>query len=153
MTNFISIGCQSGGPNSGGIGEIKVRLYHAFSRHVTSTHCAAIDEYGLVLRVDGAFAKFGSEGIARLRLAKKSRYITADIQIPENVWMPKSECEIMLYLSDVVRRALVQCVLRLKKDKYNVSEVALFTEVDTAITDFLTVAGTGLTTQSSGTSV
>lgn len=48
MTDFITIGCQGGGPETGTVGRSKVRLYHAFSRHVTGTHCDAIDQYGLV---------------------------------------------------------------------------------------------------------
>ena len=95
--SIVSIGVQSGGPKDGDIGRIKVDLYKALKNSCTSTYCDAIDEYAPVIRVDGSIQKFGEEEITRLRFAKKQRYITADIQIPESVWEPKSKNNIRDY--------------------------------------------------------
>lgn len=86
MRTVISIGCEQGGPEGGFVAKLKVPLYQTLSRHVTSTHCSAVDSYALVLRVDGSLATYGEEGNACLRFAKARRYITVDIQIPEHVW-------------------------------------------------------------------
>ena len=78
------------------IGELKAPLYHALVRNLTSSHCAAVDEYAVVLRVDASLDRFGPEGLARLRFAKASRYITVDFQIPEVAWrgkaVPRESC-------------------------------------------------------------
>jgi hypothetical protein len=97
--DIVSIGAQSRGPKDGGIGVIKVDLYKALRDSCTSTYCEAIDEYAPILRIDRSFQKFGDEDITRLKFAKKQRYISADIQIPESVWQPKSKNQIRDYLS------------------------------------------------------
>lgn len=136
MKDIISIGGQAGGPKDGGIKSIKVDLYKSLKKYCKSTYCNEVDQYAPVLRVDGEFAKFGPEAITHLRFAKKKRYITVDIQIPENVWQPKSKNEIKLYLSDKLQEAIKICVRRLQKDNLEVNETQLFSEIDFAISEF-----------------
>lgn len=132
----ISIGAQTG-PRDGGIAELKVQLCRALAKRVTSTHCPAIDEYAIVLRVDSPLQKFGEEGLARLRLAKKKRYITVDVQIPEAVWVSLSRAEIKAYLARQVRAAVLACVSRLQNERFPVQERALAAEIDASIADYL----------------
>jgi hypothetical protein len=103
---------------------------------VTSTHCDAIDEYGLVLRVDGSIDTFGEEGISSIRFAKKQRYITLDIQIPESVWRPLEDAQLRRYLGTQVAAAIRTCVARLKKDGFDVDDARLMEEVDAAVRDY-----------------
>ncbi len=137
--DVISIGVQSGGPEAEYIGKIKVHLYQALRDSCNSTHCDDLDEYAPILRIDGAFAQFGDEGITRLRFAKKQRYITADIQIPESVWRPKDRNQIKDYLAQKVRECIQVFVQRLKKDNVTVDELTLFSEIDNGIAHFLSV--------------
>ena len=118
------------------VGRIKVLLYHALAKHVTSTHCDAIDEYGLVLRVDGSLDKFGPEDITKLRFAKKRRSITVDIQIPEACWKPLSDLELRIYLAARVEAAIKICVARLKREGHPVAEPELMSEVTAAIVEY-----------------
>lgn len=133
----ISLGCDAGGPEAAFIGSLKIPLARALAQHVTSSHCAEIGEYALVLRVDGSIAKFGSEGLARLRLSRAKRYITVDIQIPEPVWHTKTEQELKSYLARQVTAAISACSARLKKEKWAVSEQELLAQVQTATLDYL----------------
>ena len=135
----ISIGVQSGGPEDGDIGRIKVDLYKSFKNSCTSTHCDAIDEYAPVIRVDGSIQKFGEEKIARLRFAKKQRYITADIQVPESVWKPKTKNEIRDYIALKIRESIELFVTRLKKEKLEIDDVSLFREIDLGINEFMNI--------------
>jgi len=137
--SIISIGVQSGGPKDGDIGVIKLDLYKAFNENCKSTYCEAVDEYGPVIRVDGSIRKFGDEGITRLRFAKKQRSITADIQIPESVWQPKSRNEIRDYIASKIRESITIFVARIQKDKIEVDEVQLFRDVDAGIKQFLEI--------------
>ncbi|MCU7998855.1 hypothetical protein [Shewanella sp. SM95] len=136
MQSPISIGCECGGPEDGGISCLKVELFHTLEKHVTSTHCDSVDQYALVLRVDGEFAKYGLEGVHRVRFAKKSRYLTADIQIPESVWRLAREEDLRLYLGSSLRSAIEILVARLKKAGIAVVEISLYTEMNVAITEF-----------------
>lgn len=137
--SIISIGVQAGGPNDGGIGKIKVDLYKEFEKHCTSTFCESVNEYAPVIRVDGNITQFGEEEITRLRFAKKQKYITADIQVPESVWKPKSKNQIRDYIASKVRDSIVLFVERLKKDKLEINDLSLLGEVDKAIESFLRI--------------
>ena len=133
---IISIGVQSGGPEDGGLGDIKIDLWRLFVRHCCSSYCSAVDHYALALRIDGEFQKFGDEGIEQIRRGKRERYIGADIIVPEPVWRSRSRNELRDYLARQVRAALQSCVARLRKDKEAVDESRLFGEIDMAICEF-----------------
>lgn len=137
---FIGIGCESGGPEATEVGQLKVPLYKALETHVKSTHCSAIDQYAIVLRVDGSLATFGDEGLARLRFAKAQRYISIDVQITETAWRSRDAQQLKIYIANQVKAAIKACVARLRKDKHPVSEALLEAEVDAAITEYLGIA-------------
>jgi len=134
--SIISIGGQSGGSKDGGIKKIKVDLYKELGKTCLSTYCEAIEKYAPVLRVDGNIRQFGNEEITRLRFARKQRYITADIQIPESIWSSKTKNEIRDYIAQKVRESIVLFVARLKKEKFEVDEQALFRDIDAGIQNF-----------------
>ena len=143
MPSVISIGCQQGGPEPCLISDLKVPLYRSLAKHVTDTHCSAIDQYAVVLRVDGSLDKFGDQGLARLRFAKAKRYITIDIQIPEEVWQPMSAVQTKNYLAEQVRSAILCCVERLVKEKCLVNRALLHAQVDEGINEYLAIEGDG----------
>lgn len=143
MDSAISIGCEQGGPEGGFVAKLKVPLYQTLSRHVTSTHCSAIDSYALVLRVDGSLATYGVAGNARLRFAKARRYIKVDIHVPEHVWRPMTEAQTRSYLASAVKAALKACTERLCQERVAVNESALLREVDGAIADYLSSSNAG----------
>lgn len=134
----ISIGADCGGPEAIRVSEAKIPLFKAFSQYVTSTHCDGIDQYALVLRIDGTLDQFGPEGIFRLRLAKAKRYITVDIQIPQSLWEPMSDMQLRAYLAKQCAAAIRSCVSRLTKERMVVEEVALWQEVEHAIQAYIT---------------
>jgi hypothetical protein len=132
----ISIGAQSGGPENGGLSELKVALWRLFARHCRSTYCPAVGHYALVLRIGGSLDEFGDEGIERIRRSKRDRDICAEIIIPQAVWRGRSRNELRDYLARQVRAALQTCVARLQKDKEPVDEARRFGEIDAAISEF-----------------
>lgn len=137
MSSFITIGCECGGPEARIVGEQKVPLFQALSRTVSSTYCSAIDEYALILRVDGSLAKYGPEGVAFIRFAKSKRYITADIQVPEAAWKPLQPEELKEYLARQVLLALQACIARLTRDGHEVGTGALIAEVQHGVAEYL----------------
>ena len=137
----ISIGCEAGGPEARLPCELKVGLYQALAKHVTSSHCDVIDEYALVLRIDGSLVKYGPEGVHRIRLAKTRRQISADIHVPESAWQQAAHDNLKTYLANQVRTAIQMCVQRLKKDEIVVAEVKLFAQIDAAALDYTDQGG------------
>ena len=105
-------------------------------KHCQTKYCRAIDHFALVLRISGT-DDFGPEAIERIRRRRPARYITADIVIPVERWLGKTERQLKKYLAVQVRRALEECARRLKKDKEEVDEAALLADVDAAIAEFL----------------
>jgi hypothetical protein len=137
MSSYISIGCECGGPAAQIVGQRKVPLYQALSRAVSSTFCSAIDEYALVIRADGSLARYGAEGVAKLRFAKTKRYITVDLQIPESVWKPLTPSELDAYLANLVVRGLEACIARLEVDGHHVHKESLMAEVQRGVAEYL----------------
>ena len=134
---FISIGCDIGGPEAIEVMHLKVALYKTLEKHVTSTHCSAIDEYAIVLLVNGSIATFGEEGLTRLRFAKVRRYITIDVQITEAAWRSRSGIQLKEYIANQINAAIKACIARLQKDKHPVAENLLEAEVNAAIAEYL----------------
>ena len=139
--SYISIGCEAGGPEARLPCELKVGLYQTLMRHVSSSHCQAIDEFALILRIDGSLARYGHEGVGRVRLAQSRRYVSAEIQVPESAWRVESQV-LKAYLATQVRAALVACVDRLLEGGLAVSEIDFFQQVDAAIAEWVSPSGT-----------
>ena len=131
----ICIGQQSEGGDR--LGWPKVHLYFMLKKHCKANYCPAIKEFALVLRCSSPAEEFGPEGIERIRRRRPARYITADIVVHVERSVDKTEQQIKEYLAAQVRRALEICVARLKKDKEEVDDEALFADVDAAIAEFL----------------
>jgi hypothetical protein len=137
MPSFISIACDCGGPEARFVGERKVLLYQALSRSVSSTHCSAIDEYALVLYVDGSVAKYGPEGLSRLRFAKVRRYISVDLVVSETRWKSLERSELDALLVEQVKLGLEACCQRLERDRQHVDRTAFMSQVEQGFADFL----------------
>ncbi len=133
---IISIGVVNGGPEDGGLGDIKVDLWRLFIQHCHSTYCPSIAHYALVIKIDGEILQFGAESIQKIRFSKRDRFIGADISVPEIVWRDMTRNEWRDYLASRVRETLQMCVARLLKDKQPVDEPLLFGEIDVAIQKF-----------------
>jgi hypothetical protein len=89
-----------------------------------------------VLRIDGSLAKYGPEGIHRIRFAKTRRIVSADIQVPELAWKVSSQ-DLKIYLASQVRSALEACVRRLEKDRLVIAKGHLLAQADAAIAEYV----------------
>jgi len=132
----ISIGEQVGGPDDGGLGDIKIDLWRLFVRHCRSSYCPSVAHYAIALRVNGESHNFGNEGIERIRHNRRQRFIGVDIVIPENVWRNSSRNELRDYLARQVIAAIQLCLSRLQKNGDVVDGARLFEEINTAIMAF-----------------
>lgn len=91
-----------------------------------------VNEFALILRIDGDIYHWEQEGCDRMRRSKKDRYITIDIYVPRHRWEGVSGIEIRRYLATCVEDAFRRMIGKLQKDKVSV-------EGDALLRDFATV--------------
>ena len=115
---MITLGVQSGGVQAG-----ETMEPHFFPlRKLLQTHCLGpfspeVDEFSLILRIDGDLGYWNQEGCDRMRRSKKERYITIDIYVPRSRWEGVSGLEIRTYLATCVEDAFRRMIAKLQKDK------------------------------------
>ena len=99
-------------------------------RKLLQAHCRGpyspdVDEFSLVVRVDGDIWHWEQEGCDRMRRSKRDRYITIDIYVPRHRWQGVKGMEIRAYLAGCVEDAFQRMIAKLKKDKVAVDGDAL----------------------------
>lgn len=132
----ISIGAQCGGPEDGGLSDMKVDLFKLFLEQVHSSACAGVAHYALALRIGGEFEDVAVEKIGPIRRNHRERYIGTDIFIPQKIWQGKTQNELRDYLAAQIRAALQGCLTRLQKDKEPMTGQTFLLEADQALERF-----------------
>ena len=88
-------------------------------------YSSEVDEFSMVLRVDGDLVYWKKEGCDRMRRSKKGRYITIDIYVPRERWDGVRGIEIRRYLAACAEDALHRMIGKLQHDKAPVDGAAL----------------------------
>ncbi len=141
---LVIVGVQAGDLSS----DQATNPHLSSKRKLLQAHCrgpysAEVDEFSLVVRVDGDIWHWEQEGCDRMRRSKKDRYITIDIYVPRQRWQGVSGDEIRRYLAACVEDAFGRMIAKLKKDKVAVDGDALlrdFAAVKAAYLDPQSVA-------------
>jgi hypothetical protein len=134
----ITLGADIGGPQASDVTVPQFMPLRKFLASMcTRPYSTEVDEFALILRIDGNVAQFHFEGCERMRRSRKGRYVTIDIGVPESRWKDQPAAALRTYLMDCVRDALRQIVAKLKKDKTDVDEGALFADVDRVAAAYL----------------
>ena len=84
-----------------------------------------IDEFCIILRIDGDLGYWGKEGCACMRRNRKGRYIQIDLYVPRQRWEGVSGIEIRRYFAAGAEDALRRMILKLHRDKTPVDESAM----------------------------
>jgi hypothetical protein len=135
---FINFAAQIGSWEA----ENKVGLHLTVLNKLLNKYCnylysPDLKEIGPVFRIDGEIHHWDKEGLDRLRLAKKQRYITVDIMMPRSRWEGVSPLEIRRFLNENFKAALHLMVNRLKKEHIEVDEERLFEDYAKVEKEFL----------------
>ncbi len=122
----VTLGVQSGGARAGE--RMEPHFYPL--RKLLQAHCQGpyspdIDEFSLILRIDGDIDRWEQEGCDRMRRNKKERYITIDIYVPRQRWDGVNGLEIRQYLTACVEEAFRRMLDKLQRDKTTVDGTAL----------------------------
>jgi hypothetical protein len=128
-----AIGGQVGGPKaSQAISSHWVELNRLIKKHCNKQYSSEIDSFSPLLRVDGELHEWtwNQEGCTKLRLARKKKYITADIGVLRKHWENQSANSIRRYLIENLEECLKLMVARLKKEKIDVDETQLFADFE-----------------------
>ncbi len=97
-------------------------------------HSDDVDELAIVLRIDGDVTAWGFEGADKLRLARKQRYVTVDIGVPQARWA--DEAGFRTYLALQARSGLEAMIARLKSAGLDFKEAPFWRSVDDVLREF-----------------
>ena len=100
-------------------------LYKLLNKYCRGPYSPDVDEFSLILRIDGEFSYWEQEGCDRMRRSKKGRYITIDIYVPRERWEGVSGINIRRYLAACTEDALRKMIGKLQRDKVPVDGAAL----------------------------
>ena len=126
-TAYISIPAQIGGIIADfAVASHLMELRKLLEKYCNVSYAEGIDEFVPVFRVDGDVGYWEFEGLQKLRLMKKQRYITIDIGVPRGRWENVPPKLIRQYLLDNLKLALEAFVIKLKKEGISVDDKRLF---------------------------
>lgn len=138
MTSTVKLPVQMGCKNADKATDFHVmELRNLLSSFCKSDYCSEIDEFVLILRVDGEIWHWNFEGCQKLRRNRKERYITIDIGVPRDRWENVHPYILRKYLAENIELALDLCIERLKKDKSDINGELLLNDFQKVKTIFL----------------
>jgi hypothetical protein len=119
------------------VGSHLTELIHLLDRYCNFPYAEGIDEFAPILRVDGDIGHWEFEGLQRLRLLKKRKYISVDIGMPRSRWKNVSPLLIRQYLLTNLKMALEAFVKKLKKEHIPVDDKRLFEDFSKVEKEYL----------------
>ena len=134
----ISLAAEIGGQNvPRRILSSVTRLRIKLSEHCRSRYSSEVLGIALAVRVDGELKQYDFEGVDSIRRNKKNKYIGADIGVPSARWKQLSGDEFDQYLFSSVKAAIEMCVRKLKKDRVDIDERRLYSDLSKVEARFL----------------
>lgn len=129
----VTVGVQAGDVPADQATNPHIRpLRQLLQAHCRGPYSPEVDEFSLVMRIDGDIDPWEKEGCDRMRRSKKERYITIDIYVPRARWAGAAGNEIRRYLAACVEDAFWRMIDKLRRDKVPVNG-------DDLLRDFATV--------------
>ena len=121
MSKAITLGVQAGDPEvDAALEPFYMPLRKLLAQMCVGPYSTAIDEFAIVLRIDGSIGHWGFEGCRDLRLHKKMRYITVDIGVPKSKWENASPIELKRYLAGCVKDSLALMARKLESARIDI---------------------------------
>ena len=134
----VTVGVQAGDVPADQATNPHIRpLRQLLQAHCRGPYSPDVDEFSLVMRIDGAIDHWEKEGCDRMRRSKKERYITIDIYVPRARWEDVSGSEIRHYLAACVEDAFRRMIGKLQRDKVSVDGDALLRDLATVKEQYL----------------
>jgi hypothetical protein len=134
----VIVGVQTGDVPSDRATDPHIRpLRKLLQAHCRGPYSPDVDEFSLVIRIDGDIYHWEQEGCDRMRRSKKERYITIDIYVPRARWEGVSGIEIRKYLAACVEDAFRRMIGKLQRDKVSVDGDALLRDFATVREQYL----------------
>ena len=134
----VIVGVQAGDVPCSRATDPHIRLLrNLLQAHCQGPYSVEVEEFSLVIRIDGDIDHWEQEGCDRMRRSKRDRYITIDIYVPRHRWQGVSGMEIRAYLAACVEDAFQRMIAKLKTDKVAVDGDALLRDFATVKVQYL----------------
>ena len=117
----VTLGADVVGPKAHEATESSIMLLRKLlAKHCVGHYSKDIDEFAFVLRIDGKVCSWNFKRCERLRLNRRSRYITVDIGVPQKRWGTNDGVGLARYLLDCVAEGLRLMVGKLQRSKLDI---------------------------------
>jgi hypothetical protein len=124
---YITLAAQMGDANADSVVDPHLMdLRKLLEKYCNYPYAEGINEFSLILRVDGDIGFWEFEGLQKLRLMRKLRYITVDIGVPRRKWGNVSPQSLRQYLLANAKLALESFVKKLKTEQIRIDDKRLF---------------------------
>lgn len=115
QNNRVTLGVQSGDlASSEAMRPSFMPLRRFLDERCRGAYCDWVDEFAIVLRISGSLWSFEGEGVQKIRLSRKGRYVTADYVVPESRWKGAGLRDLKAYTFSAVTNTLVEMCDKLK---------------------------------------
>lgn len=135
--DVITLGADVGGKDAHiATHEHVLALRNFLRQECMGPYSDTIQEFALVLRIDGSVQSWGKVGIDNIAFKKRKSYITADIFMPQEVWITQDVVSLRDFLGTEVKKAMLMIGEYAKKQKVSISLDVLSCDLDRAIEKF-----------------
>jgi hypothetical protein len=138
LPDTVTLGVQAGDKDvASKLEPYYMKLRRLLAKKCVGPYCPAVDEFAIVLRIDGSIWHWDFEGCKYLRLSKRKRYVTIDIGVPPRVSGDTDAEAVKRYLMDNVSDALSRMMGRLVERKFDVDVARMRNDLQAVSAAFL----------------
>ena len=127
----------SGGLETGHISDLYNVMEALLRKHTKTQYCKEIATYVIGLYTDGNIWQHGYEGVSKVRLLAKDRYISCCMGVPEVLWRGKTSEELKIPLADLWLDCFAGFAKRIEKAKFEFDRELYFSDTSRAVNEFL----------------
>ena len=129
----VSLGADVGGKDAhAATSEVCIDLRQALAKECCGPYGASFAEFALVVRIDGSVQSWGKRGVDNVRLQRQSKYATADIFVPQDVWV-EGLGPLRAFLATNIEAAIQAIVDRAEKSRDQIESDRLIRDVRKAM--------------------
>jgi hypothetical protein len=135
---FISLSAQIGGEDAyERTNDLILQFRKLLARHCVGEFSSEVDEFAIILRIDGNAQKFGFQGPRKPIFRRKQRFVEIEIGVPKARWACQPPEGFEKFLSNVVDQSVHLCISKLGKSNVSLNTSKLLEGLRNAKIEFL----------------
>lgn len=136
--DLVSLGADVGGKDAYEATNVSIlALRRLLQKKCRGPYGVSIQEFALVLRIDGSVQAWGKRGAESAAFRRKNTFATVDFYIPISEWSGHDVAHIRKVLAAGVMEAIEKLVELAQRKKIDIASNDLRRDVDAAANEFL----------------